>query len=263
MGLSVMASGCLFSKSTPATATSSIDPHPTPTPTLAVIPTGEVVTVDLTTTGSHHSNECFAVTATGIAADASVVTSDRDVTFSLLTTSSGGFYPDATCGAYENSATLAQGQSAMTLYYKDTLPQAMLLTASYNGNWGVQLSLTLPPPPIHALLAYNRGTAGAAAGGGPCHPVGIVVDDASPGPMIQSMTQDMTITFTITSGPGRFYSDAVCTAPVTTATVLAGYQSVTSGLYFGGTGGSGTTQFTERWTCGSNSGSGFSSSLVE
>ncbi|HVE88026.1 MAG TPA: hypothetical protein VND93_34450, partial [Myxococcales bacterium] len=159
------------------------------------------------------------------AGNARLQTSARTVTLTSSATS-GRFYSDASCTAQITSTTIAVGQSDAAFYWRDTAVGPSVVTAASAGLTSATQTENVNPGPPSAVAfttASQNVTVGACSAAasvqvrdayGNASPVGA----ATSGPLSS------------TSGTTRFYSDAACTAQITSLTVAAGLANAS--FYF-------------------------------
>lgn len=159
---------------------------------------------------SQTKSVCFAITATAVGSDGSTVSADADATFTLSVTSgTGGFYTDSGCSSSTSSATITQGSSTTTLYFKSTTIEAESVKATYSSVDGTAWSGTIYGPNATAVqMATSSGVATCKV------PSVYYVNGSSTYPMPYAST----ITLTQTSGATvTCYDTNNCTGNVLTS----------------------------------------------
>lgn len=227
-------------------------------------PTGDVASVDLTTSAAAYALTCLPVTANAKGANGSAIIAAQDTTFDLSTSGgTGSYYSNATCNSSViTSATITQGTSTALVYYENTSPTAVSLNTSYNSVSGNALTANLQDPPIDRItMATTQHTS--------CVLVSVGLLDSNSSYMRRSTTQTVVITATQTSGPfgavGAFYTSNDCstgsltTGSVSTITIPA--NSTNKTVYFA-TGTLGSYSFSMSFTSGSSNGSGYTSGFA-
>ncbi len=146
-----------------------------------------------------------------------------------LASSSGSnvFYSNATCTTVITSAALAASTSAVTVYFLDTLAGTPTLTASAAGlTSGTQVQTVRAAAPNR--LAFVSTAQAISAGA--CSALATVqTRDTYSNPSAVSGGTAVGLTSSSSAG-GRFYSDAACSAEVTSITIPSGASS--AGFYF-------------------------------
>jgi len=221
---------------------------------------GDVAKVNLSTTAGAYALTCIPLTATGVDSSGKTVLANSAATFDLAATSGGGsFYDTAYCNMSTiTQATIDQGASTKTVYYKNSSTGAIVLTASYNGTAGGTLSGTLAAPPISSVVL----TKSSAAAGTQCVTVSVGLLDANNTYMARSSTGATTITITKTTATGTitFYGSAGCTGTnytsgaTTTVSIPANGTNTTLYMQTGTTGL--TYDFVVVWSEGGDTGGG-------
>lgn len=169
---------------------------------------------------------CFAITATALGDDGSAVSAEADAAFSLaVTAGTGTFYTDSGCTSSTTSATIAAGESELTLYFKTTTIEAETVQATYNSTAGTAWSGTIYGPNATAVQMAST------VKNNNCTPVSFYYKDGS---SITSLPYNSTITMTQSSGNAvTFYTSNDCstgsltTAGTTTFTINANQSGVT------------------------------------
>lgn len=235
---------------------------PPPEVPTSVEPTASVALAP--TSGTPTAISCNAFTATSKDAHGATTAADKEVAFSLATTTGGGtFYSNSSCSSAITSATIPQGSTTKRIFYKNDNPGAISLVATYNGTAGTAYAITLGGPAVGSVTLL-KGTTSA------CMVVVVTLRDSKADPMVESvtaptivtMTQDTTVPFS--ASVRNYYSDAGCTTSitsgnVTTATIPAGAQWVT--IYLAPAGSAGTYAYDMSWSSGSSGNSGYKDSF--
>lgn len=170
----------------------------------------------------------------------------------LSSTSSGAtFYSDPGCATAVTSVTLNAGQSAVSLYWKDTAAGAPTLTAQASGLGQVsQAQQVVNAAPAALAFVTPPGTAAAGA----CSSVATVQSRdpfGNPAPLSSATA----VTWASTSSAGGFFSDPSCLVAVTGAVISAGAS--TASFYYADTAagapsldasGGGFTRASQVWT---------------
>lgn len=132
---------------------------------------------------------------------------------------SGAVYSDAACTNMISAATIAAGTSGATLYFKDRLAHRATLTATADGMVDSVLDVTTneAAPAKLAIRGPGFSRIGACSA-----PFSISTYDASGN--LSAVASNTTVSL-VNTGGGKFYSDASCTAEITSINILAGKPS--------------------------------------
>jgi hypothetical protein len=106
----------------------------------------------LTDTPPHYSGSCDLITITTKDAQPATASVLSSTTINLTDdTATGEFYSNAGCTTVITSATIASGSST-TFYYKDTIKEAVVITATDNAGWLSSTTLNLNIGPAYFEL---------------------------------------------------------------------------------------------------------------
>ena len=133
---------------------------------------------------------------------------------SLSTNSgTGSFYSDAVCGTpiSGNNVTIAAGSSTASFFYKDTTISTPTITVASAGLTSIQQGET--------ITGLRFGSTAFSIPAGQCSAALSLQSANAQSGSPTSLTQTTTINLGTTSGTGQFFSDAACTAPITTPTI--------------------------------------------
>jgi hypothetical protein len=139
-----------------------------------------------------------------------------------LTATSGtmSFYLDATCTAPVSSVSIAAGSSVTSFYFRDNRSGTPTVTAT--ASLGVANQSHTVNPGAPDSLEFP-GTAQTLVAGACAAATAVRVEDAFGNPA--NVTSSTTVTLGTGSPGGGFFSDAACTAAITTRTIAAGTNS--------------------------------------
>jgi hypothetical protein len=152
-----------------------------------------------------------------------------NLTVNLSGAGAGAFYSDSSCSSAVTSVTIGSGTSTKTFYLKDSTAESLTLSASPTGIPSATSSVTVlaGATPTKLLVSAQQlyGTAGDCFG-----PITVTSADSAGASV--NVNSDTTVTLT-TNGVGAFYSNAVCSAQSSTATITSGSNSAS--VYYKGT----------------------------
>lgn len=143
-----------------------------------------------------------------------------DTTITLAGVSTGSFYSDTTCSTTTTAATLTNGTSLTTVYFKDASVESLVLQASASG-----FASALHTVNVNAASGGGAGPAKLALAGATsvnlntCAAYSVIVNDSSNTP--SNVSSDLTVNLSGAS-MGGFYSDAGCSTSVSTLTITTG-----------------------------------------
>ena len=146
------------------------------------------------------------------------------ITVNLATSAptTGTFYSDASGTTIITTATITDGSSSASFYYKDTKIGTPTLTSSYTGLTSATTTFTISAGATTKLV-YTAGTTQTVAAGSVSAIVTVQRQDASGNP---TTTGAITVNLaTSASSTGKFYSDAGGTTQITTVSIVAGASS--------------------------------------
>jgi hypothetical protein len=171
-----------------------------------------------------------------VAGQPAPVTSSTSIGLSVAPTGAVTFYSNATCTTAATAATIGAGLSSTSFYFKGNQQGAATLTAA-GGVLGSPAQIWTVGPPQATLLAFTT-SAQTAVVAGTCS--GAVNIDSQDAVGAVPVTANTAVSLsTSPTGQLSFYSDAACTAAITSATLGSGTSRVT--LYFKGTVAGSTT----------------------
>jgi hypothetical protein len=148
----------------------------------------------------------------------------------LASNSSGGmvFYSDSACNIQATFVTVLTGQDSASFYFKDSNPEAVMITAASTGLTSATQTETIEPLPATALVFVTNPQTVAATG---CSAVATVETWAGGTPT--TVTTPTTVNLSASTPPGlTFYLSSNCTGPLTSVTIAAGQGS--ANFYFRG-----------------------------
>lgn len=146
-------------------------------------------------------------------------------TISLSATGAGHFYSDAACTSQITSTTIADGATTATVYFKDNTAESTTLSAAKSGLTTGTIAISNSAA-VPSKLVLTGGAASLVAGA--CSQVYTVTSQDSYS-NAANVSSDTTVTLS-GEGSGQYYTDATCTTPTGTVTILNG-TSATS-FYF-------------------------------
>ncbi|MGC4119799.1 MAG: DUF2341 domain-containing protein [Myxococcales bacterium] len=142
-----------------------------------------------------------------------------------------GFYSDPACGTSVAAVTLAAGASAADFYFRGTVPGPVGVSATAGGLAGASQTETVLPANTPTQLVFTSAAQRLAAG--VCSQAAALETQDSFGNGL-AVVADTPVTLEAAPGAGwTFYSDAGCTTPVTSITILAGTKA--GSFFFRGT----------------------------
>ena len=225
--VSVSFSAC-FSKSTTSGDGASPAPNSTGISTPTGLSTAQIASFSVTGTATPAANSCIELAVLGLDSSGTNVFAAADATFSLGITGGahGALYSDAYCSqALGGSQTLTAGLGQVIVYFKDSLPEAVSIAASFNSVAGPAWAYTLAGESFQVLVTVS-GTHSAV-----CEAISVELEGAG-GYAPQSMGNlTMTIGNNGDGGPGHLYSNSNCGAPTSTVTILPGGYNAAGTLY--------------------------------
>src|SRR5437773_2516875 len=149
-----------------------------------------------------------------------------NLTVNLTTSSSGTFYSDNACTTSVSSTTISTGNSTSgDFYYKDGTSDGPVLTAAATGYTSGTQTETLTTP----KLVFTSSTFNIVIG--QCSPAITVQSQQTSGPTPLTVSANLTVTLSSSSGTGTFYTDSGCTSATTTTTISAG-NSTSANRYY-------------------------------
>ncbi|MBL7713933.1 MAG: putative Ig domain-containing protein [Bdellovibrionales bacterium] len=153
-----------------------------------------------------------------------------DTTFNLSGAGTGGaFYSDSMCTSTTTSATVTNGTSSIVFYYQKSAVGSATLTATLSspvspalGSATRNVNVSLSTPAKYGVVVSPTGTTVS------CNLVTINVLDSNNNSV--NATSALTVNLSATGGATTYYSDAACTATVTTRPIAIGANSATAYL---------------------------------
>jgi alpha-tubulin suppressor-like RCC1 family protein len=171
---------------------------------------------------SINANTCEAYTLTNADASNNPVNTGAIQVVNLTGKGSGNFYSDSGCVTTTSSVSIANGASAITFYFKDATAEALTLIGT---NAPVNIATSSLDVSVGAMKLAITGTVAPAIGSCSAYTV-----KTTNGPGVATNVPSNVVISLLGNGAGAFYSDAACSAPITTTTISAGTNS--SNIYF-------------------------------
>ncbi|MCM2322107.1 MAG: Ig-like domain-containing protein [Oligoflexia bacterium] len=185
--------------------------------------------LQFTGASSINANECVPYTVSAVNDGGTPVGMEIPTDIELQHSLSGSFYSDAACAASMSSVLFPIGLSSTTVYFKTFSGGSGSLHASgpdlWSGDGGFPISVAGGPATRLGIFGPEAGTVNVCAG-----PFSVVGQDFNG---VQTNVTG-TVTANLSSGSGSFFSDAACTALLSTVTVPSG-SATSASFYFMGT----------------------------
>ncbi len=175
----------------------------------------------ITGSSSFKSGTCQAYTVTSKDAANANANVAANLTVNLSDgVASGVFYSDNVCSAVITASTILAASSSTIVYYQNNTAESATLNADDAAVVVTSGTISVTVGPDHLLLA---GTTTIKAG--VCQAYTVTTKDANNA--TKGVTSALTINLTDGAGAGSYYSDAGCTAGITTASIALAGSTVT------------------------------------
>ncbi|MEW5737941.1 MAG: hypothetical protein AB1938_03390 [Myxococcota bacterium] len=163
----------------------------------------------------------------------------RTVNLSAMPSAGFTFYSDAACGTAATSVTIGAGASTVSFYVRGTSAGSVTVTAQSAGVTDATQAVTVTAAATPSKLAFTTPTRTVVAG--QCSAVlSVQSRDSFDNPRAVAANTAVSLSAVPPTGV-TFFSDAACTTPAASVTLLAGTDSVS--FYVRG-GSAGATQVT-------------------
>lgn len=184
--------------------------------------------IALTGTATFTTATCSTYTLTVRDAYGNPSVVSADTTFSLSGAGAGGaFYSDSMCTSTMTSVDVLNGTSTATIYYQKSSVGTATLTATLVspvspalGSATRNVNVTLSTPARYGVVVAPTGNTVS------CNTMTINVLDSNSNPVLA--TSALTVNLSASGANSTFYSDAACTAAVTTRPIAIGAGSATA-----------------------------------
>ena len=223
IGVGAVSQAIYYKQTTPGTATLQADSTGVTSGTLAItVAAGAPSALVLSGAASITTVSCSPYTVTLKDASANTVNATSATTVTLGGAGTGGaYYSDASCTASSTSLVIASGQPSGMAYYKQTQPGSIMLVAASTGLTSSTLPVTVTSAPITALTLTGLATILTTD----CSPYSVNGKDSSGSATLATTALAVTLSGAGTSG--AFYSDAACSAAITSTNIAIGASAQT------------------------------------